>query len=166
MKDLSTHVRGLQMASGINLDKAKRMLVRDEGSHPYPYDDSSGKYVYGVGKITIGVGRNLEANPLTDLVIDIILLEDINRAEQGARRVIGNSNFQALSENRKLAVLNLVFNLGEAGFAKFTSTIACIKSQDWHGARLNLLKSKYATQVKGRSLRVADMLEKDVFPYE
>lgn len=166
MRDLGTHIRGIYASLSINLEKAKRMLLRDEGRQPYPYDDASGKFIYGSGKITIGIGRNLEANPLTDNAIDLLLLEDLVRAEEGARRVIGNSNFNSLSDNRKLAIINLVFNLGEAGFSKFTSTIACIKAQDFSGARLNLLKSKYASQVKTRALRVADMLEKDIFPYE
>lgn len=166
MRDLSTHVRQLQSQITINLDKARRMLLRDEGSRPYPYDDASGKFIYGTGRVTVGIGRNLEANPLSDIAIDLLLLEDLTRAEAGARRILGNSNFQALTENRKLAVINLVFNLGEDGFSKFSTTIKFLKERDYESAALNLLKSKYATQVKTRANRVSEMIRKDDFPYE
>ena len=41
------------------LDKAKEMLLRHEGLRTYPYKCSE-------DKLTIGIGRNLEANGISE----------------------------------------------------------------------------------------------------
>lgn len=159
-------INALVLSVSVDRDKVTRMLTQDEARRNYPYDDATGKAIFGRGKVSIGVGRNLEATPLSDLIIDIILLEDVAKAEAGARKIVGSTFFDRISENRKLAIINLVFNLGEGGFRAFQNTIAAIKKEDWLGASKRILESKYATQVKERAKRVSLMLKDDVFPYK
>lgn len=130
--------------------KARRMLIRDEGYRPKPYRDT-------VGKLTIGVGRNLDEVGISGLTILQMLDEDIDKAVEGAIRVLGEDTFCALSEHRKLAVINMVFNLGEKGFAGFKNTVAAIKSGDWPTVASHALQSKWAGQVGSRAFRVTDL---------
>ncbi|MFA6168950.1 MAG: hypothetical protein WC700_20155, partial [Gemmatimonadaceae bacterium] len=60
---------------------ARKQLKIDEGIKPYPYTDS-------VGKLTIGVGRNLVDVGLRPKEIDFLLENDIDEAVACARHLI------------------------------------------------------------------------------
>jgi GH24 family phage-related lysozyme (muramidase) len=104
----------------VNFAKAKRMLLQDEGLRRVCYDCGTGKPLFApVGHTTLGIGHNLDAHPLSNEVIDLLLKEDIERAEREAAAVIDAEIYETLSENRKLGLINLAFNLGEAGLRDF-----------------------------------------------
>lgn len=134
------------------------MLRRDEGVRYSPY-------LCPAGRLTIGVGHNLDDVPISDKAVDVILDDDIESHTAAAIRLIGENTWQNLSENRKLALLNLAFNLGEAGLAKFVNTLAAIRRGDWAETAKNLRQSKWYNQVGGRAERVISMLADDTFPY-
>mgnify|MGYP004706280345 CR=1 FL=1 len=54
----------------MNIDTLKTELVRDEGVRYSPYKDS-------VGKLTVGVGHNLDDVPLSHDAVMQILQDDI-----------------------------------------------------------------------------------------
>jgi len=56
------------------ISRLEEMLIRHEGKRSLPYECSA-------GKISVGVGRNLEDNPLTDDEIMYLLRNDIARSE-------------------------------------------------------------------------------------
>lgn len=142
----------------MNRIKIRKMLQADEGIAYRPYRCTS-------GKLTIGIGRNLEDKNLSENVINLMLEEDVQEAEKGARQIFGEQ-FDTFSENRQLALINLVFNMGIKTFSTFINTIALMKAEKWVDASVALLDSRYAKQVKGRALRVAEMLSRDAFPYK
>lgn len=108
-----------------------------------------------MGHPTIGVGRNLSVG-ITEGEAKYLLKNDIARV---AGECINEfSWFNDLSEKRKEAVINLVFNMGMATFKKFKKTIAFIEAGEYEKAGVELLDSNYARQVGQRSQRVADML--------
>lgn len=136
----------------------RKMLVVDEGVRYKPYSDT-------VGKTTIGIGRNLDDVGISEAEALYLLDNDIYSAELAVRRILGDHFFVSLSENRQAALINLLFNLGEPKFLKFTNTIKAIKNQDWNLVALHLKDSKWARQVGKRSERVLSMLKNDIFPY-
>ena len=138
--------------------QARYMLTKDEGYRDRPYKDTK-------GFITIGVGRNLEAKPLSPFAIKVLLDEDINEAREGCIEVFGAAEFDGFPVNRQLALLNLVFNLGIGKFKTFKETIALMKAGKWNEAADRLLTLPYAQQVKSRAERVAKMLKDEDFPY-
>lgn len=140
------------------LNRAKIMLRRDEGVRSTPYRCTA-------GRLTIGVGHNLDDVPLGPRSIDAILEEDIETHAATLSTLFGDEFLGGLEENRYLALLNLVFNLGVAGLAKFVNTIAAIKCKDWATAGANLRKSKWYHQVGGRAERVISMLVDNAYPY-
>lgn len=147
----------------MNRDKLKAMLAYDEGVIRYPYNDADGKRVQITGNITIGIGRNLDAKPLSDAAIDFLLTEDVEEAETAARRIF--PDFDLYGEHRQLALINLIFNLGEAKFLEFSETIKAIRLGDWIGAAARLKRSRWYWQVKSRGVRVVQMVRDDSFPY-
>lgn len=140
-------------------DSARRMLCFEEGVRERPYRDTK-------GFLTIGAGRNLDAVPLNEEEIRVLLDNDIMRAVKAARAIYGKIFFDTLICTQQLALINLAFNLGEVGLSKFIETNALIKEQKWAEAADRLLtKTLYATQVPKRAERIATMLREEVFPY-
>jgi lysozyme len=142
--------------------KAKRMFVYDEGVSAKLYDDLSGHIVHGnQGKITGGIGHNFEDNPLSEAVIDLLFTEDLGKAVHEAKKI-----FEAFSENRQFALINMLFNLGATRFRNFNKMIDAIHKQDWRKAGVEAKNSLWYVQVKTRGERVVSMIENDEWPEE
>ena len=132
----------------------REQLKRDEGVVLTPYRDS-------VGKLTIGVGRNLDDVGISQAEADFLLDNDIDRTRFSIldRAPWANS----LSECRQAVVVNMVFNLGIGGFLKFKNTIAALKRGAWETAARGMLDSKWATQVGPRAHRLAKQMRTDTW---
>ena len=131
-------------------DQLRPILANDEGKRNKPYRCTA-------GKLTIGIGRNLDDVGLSDDEIGLLLENDIARAELSARRLI--PQFDALSPNRQCVVVSMAFNLGETRFAKFKNTLAAINSARWQNAAAGMRQSDWYTQVGARAERLAKMME-------
>lgn len=125
-------------------------LRRDEGVEKKPYFDS-------VGKLTIGVGRNLEDNGLSDDEINLLLNNDIART---IKELMDSFDwFNALSPARKRAIVNMAFNLGISRFKKFKKMIRALSIGHYNRASIEALDSRWSKQVGLRSERIANMIE-------
>lgn len=132
----------------------KKHLVRDEGWKRKLYKDTQGVW-------TIGCGRNLIDNGVSDMEAEMLLNNDIDQAEKTVLSIFG-SDFYSWAEARQLALLNMAFNLGVNGLKTFTRMIAAIKENNWDKAAQCALESLWAKQVKGRAVRIAAMMKDGV----
>jgi GH24 family phage-related lysozyme (muramidase) len=147
------------------LDRMRSILEHDEGKRDRPYDDATGQPIEAPkGNVTIGIGRNLDANPLSDSVIAHMLNEDISVALLGAAAAFGKQ-FLEFSEPRQHAIISLIFQLGITKFMDFENTIAAMKAGDWVKAVHHLESSKWHRQVTARARRVLTMIEHEKYPY-
>lgn len=144
--------------------KARELLYQHEGVRAFPYDDATGKPIVVGGYVTIGVGRNLNAKPLTEDEIDYLLSNDVADAIQIARDVIGSTHWYKLSEPRQLALVDMAFNLGPRGLAGFTKMLEAMRDGDYTLAAKEALESKWAKQVGQRALTVAKMIGENETP--
>lgn len=128
------------------IDICLKQLPIDEGMPNKPYRDT-------VGKLTIGVGRNLDDNGLRDDEIALMLRNDIAQAEKDARAVC--QTFNALSDARKAVLVNMAFNMGRTRLAGFVNMLQAINEQDFEEAAEQMLDSKWAKQVGNRAIRLA-----------
>jgi len=126
----------------------ERMLIRHEGKRSLPYECSA-------GKITVGVGRNLEDNPLTEEEIMYLLRNDIARCEKELNRF---SWFRMMDQPRQDACLDLLFNIGLTRFLQFRRMIKAFENRDYDLASKELLDSKYALQVGARANELAEII--------
>lgn len=124
-------------------------LRRDEGVRNAPYVDT-------VGKVTIGVGRNLTDRGLSDPEIDFLLQNDVALVET---QLQAYSWYQGLDPIRQGAVKNMAFNLGIGGLLHFPTMIHCLSVQDWPGAAAAALDSTWANQVGARAQRLAQQIQ-------
>jgi len=132
-------------------DLVKTMLVVDEGLRLKPYRDI-------VGKLTIGVGRNLDDVGISEDEALYLLENDIQRTIQDATNIFGTSIWLSLDEVRQAVILDMLFNLGKPRFLTFKKFIKAVKEKDFEKASKEMLDSRWARQVKKRAQRLAYMM--------
>jgi lysozyme len=125
------------------------ILRSDEGVRAYPYFDT-------IGKITIGVGRNLTDRGLLPNEIDLMLVNDMQMAVHECREQF--PWFDALSEPRQVVLASMMFNMGWPALSGFTQMIDALSRRDYVTASADMLASRWASQVKGRAQRLALMM--------
>ena len=121
------------------MDRIKEQLVRHEGLRLKPYRCSA-------GKLTIGIGRNLDDCGITQSEAYVMLINDIINCEKQLQSKIPDI-YNGLDEVRKSVMLNMCFNMGINGLLGFKNTLAFVKVGDWERAANNMLVSKWAKQV-------------------
>ena len=98
------------------------------------------------GKLTIGIGRNLDDCGISKTEAYLLLEHDIQNCEKQLQSKIPDI-YNGLDEVRKSVLLNMCFNLGINGLLGFKNTLAFVKVGDWERAANNMLVSKWAKQV-------------------
>lgn len=116
-------------------------------------------YLCTAGKLTIGIGRNLEGRGLSDDEIAYLLNNDIEAVEIDLMGIF--PNFIEFSEERQLALADMRFQLGYGGFRGFKEMIKAIKVDDWDKASYECLNSVYAVKTPTRAAWVASQLKGD-----
>lgn len=139
----------------VELEKLIAQLEEHEGVRTHPYLDS-------VGKLTIGVGRNLEKG-LHPNEIRLLLLNDIREAMCD---VEGFTWFDDLNEVRQRAMVDMMFNLGRSRFMGFRKMIVALNKHDYEDAALEMLDSKWAKQTGRRARKLAEMIRTGEDPKE
>ena len=103
------------------------------------------------------MGRNLEAKGISEDEAMLLLDNDIKDAKAAARRLI--RTFDKLSDDRKIALVSMVFQMGERGVSKFRNMIKCIEMQSFDIAATEMLDSVWARQTPNRAKRLAEMMK-------
>lgn len=133
----------------MNLTALKSELVRDEGLRLKPYRDT-------VGKLTIGVGRNLDDVGITKDEAMHLLECDIKRVKTDLDRAL--LWWRGMDEVRQRVLVNMAFNLGITRLMGFKNTLAAMQAGNYADAAKGMLASKWATQVGARATRLAAMM--------
>lgn len=125
-------------------------LVRDEDLKLKPYKDS-------VGKLTIGVGRNLDDVGISRDEAMTMLANDVQHARNQLEQHLPWAG--GLDEVRQGALLNMTFNMGIGGLLNFRQFLAALQSGDYKTAAAQMLDSLWAKQVGARAERLALQIE-------
>ena len=128
------------------------MLKHDEGLRLKPYKCTA-------DKLTIGYGRNLEDVGISDAEAEILLANDIAKVEEQAYSFHW---YAGLNEARQAVILNMIYNLGLAGFKTFTRTIRDIDAGDYEMAADRMMASRWAEQVGARAGRLSRIMRTGV----
>lgn len=127
----------------------KSQLEAHEGVRLKPYEDS-------VGKLTIGIGRNLEDKGLSRNEAEFLLENDI---DQVVRELDKNIPWWSTLPSVQQAVLiNMGFNLGVPELMSFRRMLGAIKRHDWEEAAQEMLDSEWASQVGDRASELAGQM--------
>lgn len=141
----------------INRDAMVRQLRLHEGERLKPYRCTA-------GKLTIGVGRNLEDRGISREESAMLLANDIANEERELLRALPWTS--KLDEVRQRVLLDMSFNLGLVGLLGFKNTLATIQAGDYQRAAAMMLDSKWAQQVGQRAERLSRMMATGKDPRE
>lgn len=124
-------------------------LALHEGRRLKPYVDT-------VGKLTIGVGRNLTDRGISLSESNVLLHNDIDV-------VIHQLNeklpwWKKMNRVRRLVLADMCFNLGIGRLLLFENTLAAMRRGDYELAATEMLSSKWAKQVGSRATRLSEMM--------
>lgn len=131
-----------------------RMLIRHEGNRLKPYRDT-------IGKLTIGVGRNLDDVGISAEESYFLLEHDRDRAIAHCRKHF--AWFDALCPARQMVMVDMCYNLGIGGLLGFFDTLAAIERGDFTAAARHMLKSDWAKQVGNRAIEDAYIMETGIY---
>ena len=118
------------------------MLVRHEGIRSFPYNCSE-------NRLTIGIGRNIEQNGISEEEAYYLLENDIKRVMSNLDKSF--HMWRCFPKKARLVCIDMAFQMGIAGFLGFKKTIALMQLGMWLEASEELLDSKYAIQTPNRA---------------
>ena len=120
----------------------KNIIMKNEGFKNTVYTDST-------GHLTIGYGHNLKNRPISHNVASIMLQEDILWFLPRLSEAI--PFFNELNDARQAVLVDMAYNLGLQGLLAFKKMLDSCSKGDYENASNEILKSKYADQVKYRA---------------
>ena len=129
--------------------KLTDQLTKHEGLRLKPYHCPA-------GKLTIGIGRNLEDKGISEKEAVMLLENDIEECIEDLEIVF--QGFDLLPEAVKLVLVDMRFNLGPGRFRHFKKMIAAVKDQDFAKAGAEMKDSRWYRQVSRRGETLVNMM--------
>lgn len=136
------------------IDRLTEMLKRHEGKRKKVYKCPSGYNTIGIGHNidTKGLPRTIkkfldENGYITDAMITELFAQDISDAISDCTRLY--PSFNTFSENRKIALIDFIFNVGPGNATKFKVMNRAINAGAWELAAEALSQSLYWRQLGG-----------------
>ena len=125
------------------------LLIRHEGIKLKPYHCTS-------GKLTIGIGRNLEDRGITKEEAIYLLNNDIHSFHE---QLLDKFSFYKYLEGaRRDAVLNLAFNMGVHSPSKFVKALSYMEEKQYDKAADEFMDSRWSEQVGDRAVEVTEII--------
>lgn len=137
------------------------LLIKHEADRSKPYLDCCGKPWRQCtcpvkGKLTIGIGRNLDDVGLSPSESRYLCENDLGRIRTSFDHVL--PWWRDLDPVRQMVLLDMGFNLGVAGLLQFRMFLAALREGRYGLAADHMLDSDWASQVGKRALELADMM--------
>ncbi len=134
---------------------AARLIKLNEGCRSKPY-------LCIAGKMTIGIGRNLEDKGITQVEANILLDFDIEECLMDLKRIF--PDFKNLSDVRRAVLTDMRFQLGGRGLRSFKKMIAAVNNGQIEQVAEQMLDSKYAKHdTPARAKRNAQMYLSNIY---
>lgn len=144
------------MLSDADLDALREQLIMHEGLRLRPYRCTA-------GKLTLGIGRNIEDVGISKDEAMLLLRNDIEAAETSLAMAF--PWFDNLNAVRQRALIDLRFNMGLGRLKTFRKALAAMATARWGDAALELLNSAWAKQVQpSRRDRIVRMIQTGADP--
>jgi lysozyme len=134
-----------------------RLLKLHEGVRLKPYVDTG-------GKLTVGVGRNLDDRGITTEEADYLLSNDISAVWLAL--VSRLECFSRLDTVRQAVLIDLAFNMGVNGLLGFRKTLVFVAGGKYAEAAVEMMDSQWARQTGRRAERLSKMMASGEWPVE
>jgi lysozyme len=141
----------------------RQFIIKHEGYRRKPY-------LCPAGKNTIGVGWNMDANPLprdikaylddhgeiTDTMVYRLLDLSLDTAIENCLKLY--NHFKEFPEKIQMCLVDLMFNMGLGKMKKFVNTNRFIEDKDWKLAANGLKNSLWYKQVGVRAREIVKII--------
>lgn len=135
-------------------------LTRDEACRLVVYDDATGKPLTkgGVclGHPTIGIGRALDVNGITQAEALYLLNSDIDSIQLNLNRKF--PRFLILDDARQRVLVNMAFNMGVSGLFDFHDMLNAVESERFDLAAKAMEDSLWFRKGGDRARRLVEMM--------
>lgn len=138
----------------MNRDELMERLIRHEGLRQLPYRDTR-------GKLTIGIGRNLDDVGVTAAEAKQLCIHDIMTAE--AMLDGGAPWWRSMNEARQQVLAEMCFNMGWPKLRAFEKALLAMRETRWDDAAAEMLDSLWAKQVGKRAVTLATAMRTGAF---
>lgn len=136
----------------VNKDRLAAHLRLEEGEILHAYKDHLGFWTLGIGRLI----DKRKGGGISRAESDFLLANDIAKIE--AQIVKALPWYKNLTDNRKIALCSMGFQMGINGLLGFKNTLGMMERGEYGRAADNALKSKWAQQTPERAKRVTDMI--------
>lgn len=153
----------------------EEMLRRDEGVRVELYWDHLGFPTIGIGHLILHektrdrvrinkalsqqIGRPVADGRITNEEVSSLFSKDLTGiVAEAQRNATVGPVYKSLDDTRKMALINMCFQMGVGGVAKFKNTLAFMLAKEWKKAHDGMLASAWARQTPGRANRVSKII--------
>lgn len=126
-------------------------VKQHEGVRLRPYTDT-------VGKLSIGYGRNLTDNGITAIEAELMLAHDLDVAYREA--LAAWPWLRTQTAGRIMVVVEMALNMGVPRLRGFGRFLEALRMGRYGEAAQEMLDSKWAAQVKGRAVTLAERMRR------
>ena len=134
------------------IESLRDRIIRHEGLRLRPYRDS-------VGKLTIGVGRNLDDNGITHDEAMLMLDHDLIRA--GVHAEATWPWMTRLTPTQQDILVEMTFNMGAGGVSTFKRMLAALEAGQIREAATEMERSLWAVQVGDRAKELVALMRSE-----
>ncbi|QIG62473.1 peptidoglycan hydrolase [Pseudoalteromonas phage AL] len=138
----------------MNKTKLAEQLTKHEGLRLKPYKDT-------VGKLTLGIGRNLEDKGITEQEALFMLNNDVDYFYAKLDKRL--TWFLSVDDVRQNVLVNMAFNLGVGGLLTFKNMLRLVSAGHYQEAAEEMLNSKWAKQVGNRAVELSEQMRTGEF---
>lgn len=134
----------------MDYEKLAARIRKNEGLSYLPYRCSA-------GALTIGYGHNLDARGISIEAAELLLKQDLEIAEKEVKNAF--IWWPKLDDARLGVLIEMCYNLGISRLVGFKKMLAALEEGDYKKAAKEMLDSKWAFQVQGRSRELAEIMQ-------
>ena len=142
----------------MNREAVYEQLKIDEGVVYEVYLDHLGYPTFGIGHLIIeGDAEHGSAvgTTITEERVKECFEKDLDIAVSECEALFGD-NWNNYPGELQEVLVNMMFNMGRGRLGGFKKFIAAINESDWNKASIEMMDSRWATQVGNRAIRLRD----------
>ena len=144
----------------MNIDKLREQLKIDEGVKYEVYKDHLGYPTFGIGHLVVEGdeehGKPV-GTPVSEDRVNAVFESDVQKFVSESKKVF--PNLDDLPEEAQQVIVNMCFNMGAPRLSKFKKFIAAGNDGNWSTAAVEMMDSRWATQVGKRAERLRDRVQ-------
>jgi len=144
----------------MDINKLREQLKIDEGVKYEVYDDHLGYKTLGIGHLVKATDEEYGApvgTPVSEERVNAIFEADVVTYISEAKTVFGF--LENMPSEAQQVIVNMCFNMGAPRLKQFKKFITAMNNEEWKVAAVEMLDSKWASQVGERANRLSDRIK-------